>query len=141
MPPVGPRLMRTASSPSLISISEMPDSSSSSISFFTLRMSIGVSRENSCSAFGEARGDGTQGEFITQRAQAHDLAHGDVGKIRVPAEGFPRMHIGKVDFDERQADAQDGVAQRDAAVGEGSRVQDHEFHPLARRALHFVYEF
>jgi hypothetical protein len=37
---VGPRLMRTDSSPSLISISAMPDSSSSSISFLTLRISI-----------------------------------------------------------------------------------------------------
>src|SRR5262245_19380389 len=34
------RLMRTDSSPSLISISAMPDSSSSSISFLTLRMSM-----------------------------------------------------------------------------------------------------
>ena len=38
--PVGMRLMRTASSPSLISISAMPDSSSSSISFLILRMSM-----------------------------------------------------------------------------------------------------
>ena len=36
----GWRLMRTDSSPSDISSSEMPDSSSSSISFFTLRISI-----------------------------------------------------------------------------------------------------
>ena len=36
----GWRLMRTDSSPSEISSSEMPDSSSSSISFLTLRMSI-----------------------------------------------------------------------------------------------------
>ncbi len=48
------------------------------------------------------------------------------------------MHIGKMHFDERQADAQDGVAQRDAAVGKGSGVQDHEFHPLARRALYLA---
>ena len=36
----GWRLMRTDSSPSEISSSEMPDSSSSSINFFTLRISI-----------------------------------------------------------------------------------------------------
>ena len=43
--PGGMRLMRTDSSPSLISISAMPDSSSSSISFLTLRMSMaGVPR-------------------------------------------------------------------------------------------------
>ncbi len=35
-----PRLMRTDSSPSWISISATPDSSSSSMSFLTLRMSI-----------------------------------------------------------------------------------------------------
>src|SRR5580692_7421872 len=38
--PVGIRLMRTASSPSLISISAIPDSSRSSISFLTLRISM-----------------------------------------------------------------------------------------------------
>src|SRR5689334_6971938 len=38
------RLMRTDSSPSVISISAMPDSSSSSMSFLTLRMSMHVPR-------------------------------------------------------------------------------------------------
>jgi hypothetical protein len=40
-----PRLMRTDSSPSLISISPMPDSSSSSISFLTLRISMAISQQ------------------------------------------------------------------------------------------------
>jgi hypothetical protein len=40
VPPEGPRLMRMASSPSRISISERLDSSSISISFLTLRMSM-----------------------------------------------------------------------------------------------------
>src|SRR5436305_401478 len=39
-PLVGMRLMRSASSPSLISISAMPDSSSSSISFLIFRISM-----------------------------------------------------------------------------------------------------
>src|SRR6204780_3988335 len=55
-PPRGWRLMRTDSSPSEISSSEMPDSSSSSISFFTLRMSIRDPLEESLMLGGDQSG-------------------------------------------------------------------------------------
>src|SRR5690606_17358245 len=120
------RLMRTASSPSLISISAMPDSSSSSISFFTLRISMRAPEEGGSSGRGEgrgeARGGGTQGKFIAQRPETDDLADGDVREIRVAAECLARVHVRQVHFDERQADAEDGIAQGDAGVRECAGV-------------------
>src|SRR5690606_28537503 len=120
------RLMRTASSPSLISISAMPDSSSSSISFFTLRISMRAPEEGGSSGRGEARGSGTQGKFIAQRPETDDLADGDVREIRVAAECLARVHVRQVHFDERQSDAEDGIAQGDAGVRECAGVQDQE---------------
>src|ERR1700734_1263994 len=78
----GWRLMRTDSSPSEISSSEMPDSSSSSISFFTLRMSIREPLEESLvSGTGQAGARGIERELVAFRSQTHDAADRDVGEI------------------------------------------------------------
>src|SRR6185312_5915078 len=98
VPPAGWRLMRTFSSPSVISISPMPDSWTRSISFFSLRRSMGVSAGRR----GAQRPDGgLEGELVAQRSQAHDDAGRQVREVRVMAEGFAGVHVGQVNLDER----------------------------------------
>src|SRR6185437_997263 len=103
--------MRTDSSPSVISISAMPDSSSSSMSFLTLRMSMEVprvltSQRDSVFALrrrrhllqaAQRRG---QGQFIADRAAARDAAHRDVGEIGMAAEVLAPERVADVDLDE-----------------------------------------
>src|SRR5687767_9426386 len=101
------RLMRTASSPSLISISAMPDSSSSSMSFLILRISIettlgkrscGPARTGSGPGRNlglQARDGGAGGELVALGAEAEDDARGNVGEIRAVPEGLARMDVGQ----------------------------------------------
>ena len=56
----------------------------------------------------------------------------------MPAECLPRVHVGKMHFDEGQRNAEDGIAQRDAGVGEGAGVQDQELDALRLRLLHGI---
>src|SRR5690242_7675476 len=108
--------MRTDSSPSVISISAMPDSSSSSMSFLTLRMSMHVPRvrleRDSLSGLvlalrcrrrllqaAQRRG---QGQLIADGAAARDAAHGDVGEIGMAAEVLAPVGVADVHFDEGQ---------------------------------------
>src|SRR5688500_11541787 len=97
--------MRTASSPSLISISAIPDSSSSSMSFFTLRMSnFGLPIFETL--FGQPGGGGLDRELVPEGAQADDAADRDVREIRVMPELLARKRIREVQFDERQLHAE-----------------------------------
>ena len=50
-------------------------------------------------------------------------------------EGFPPVHVRQVHFDERHAGGGQRVAQRDAGVGEGGRVDDDEGHLGGARPL------
>src|ERR1700724_509431 len=76
----GWRLMRTDSSPSEISNSEMPDSSSSSINFFTLRISIREPLEEPLVlAVGQAGTCGFERELIADGSQPEDAADRNVG--------------------------------------------------------------
>src|SRR5580692_5648157 len=75
----GWRLMRTDSSPSEISSSEIPDSSSSSINFFTLRISIREPLEESLVLrVGQAGACGVERELIADGSQSDDAADRDV---------------------------------------------------------------
>src|SRR4051812_37499392 len=117
------RVMRRASSPSLISISAMPDSSSSSMSFLILRISIDELLETDVDAVrSEPGGGGPDGQLVAERPQAQDDAGGDVREIRAMAERLARVDVGKMYFDEGQLHAQQRVAQGDAGVGVGARV-------------------
>src|SRR5271168_3711064 len=78
-PERGWRLMRTDSSPSDISSSEMPDSSSSSINFFTLRISIRGPPSIIVFDFGQTRACGLERELIADRAQSKYAADRHVG--------------------------------------------------------------
>src|SRR5438034_9343694 len=135
--PAGMRLMRSASSPSLISISAMPDSSSNSISFLIFRMSMpGMPPRNqkaetrSSGRGGEPLRGGAHGRLVTKRAQPGDDPDRDVREIGMPAKRLAGVRVGEVHFDERHTGAEDGVAQRDAGVRERARIDDHECHGL-----------
>src|SRR5678816_2957286 len=89
------RLMRTFSSPSVISISPMPDSWTRSISFFSFLRSIpGLSLLWAGRRFGEGAQCRLQGGLVAHRPQAADHAGGDVREIRVLPEGLAGVHVG-----------------------------------------------
>ena len=73
-----------------------------------------------------------QRQFVTVRAQAGHHADGEVGKIRVMAEGFARVNVGKMNFDERDGGGRQRIAQRDAGVGVARRVDDYEVDVIVR---------
>src|ERR1700743_3135031 len=98
MPIRGCRLIRTDSSPSEVSSSEMPDSSSSSISFFTLRISIREPLQNFVLRSGQAGDGGLQGKLIADRTQSVDGAAGNVGHIKVMSIRLARAHNAQGDF-------------------------------------------
>src|ERR1700730_14205368 len=90
----GWRLMRTDSSPSEISSSEMPDSSSSSINFFTLRISIREPLQASLIfGVGQACACGFERQLVADGSQSDNAADRDVGKIGMLSKTLPRKHV------------------------------------------------
>ena len=67
-----------------------------------------------------------QRQFITVRAQPGHHPDREVGKIRVVAEGFARVDVGKMDFDERNGSRRQRIAQGNAGVGVARRIDDDE---------------
>src|SRR5256885_3492208 len=140
--PAGMRRMRSASSPSLISISAMPDSSSNSMSFLIFRMSMpGMpprsqkAETRSSGGGGEPLRGGAHGRLVTERAQPGDDPDRDVREIGMPAKRVAGVRVGEVHFDERHTGAEEGVAQRDAGVRERARIDDHERHRFGARPM------
>src|SRR5688572_657715 len=129
--------MRTASSPSLISISAMPDSSSSSISFLIFRMSMPYEAPLRLfsSTLREVPRCRAHRELVARLPEPRDVAQRDVAQIRVATERLPGLRIREMHLDERHAYREQRIAQRDARVREGPRVQDDDVDPVARRAL------
>src|SRR6516165_2601959 len=143
------RLMRTASSPSLVSISAMPDSSSSSISFLIFRMSMQdyPPREpktltplavSGCA--GEPQRRGAHRRFVAECTEAADHTDRDVREIRLPAERLAGVRVRQMHLDEWQASGQDRIAQGNARVRESPRVDDEEGHTLRASLLDAVDE-
>src|SRR5688572_666153 len=116
------RLMRTRSSPSVISISPIPDSWTRSISFFSLRRSIGPRLLSRGLAKRPHRG--CQRQLVSVRAQPADHPTGDVGEVRVLAEGLACVHVREVDFYEGDRRRGQRVAQGDAGVRISRRIDD-----------------
>jgi hypothetical protein len=56
----------------------------------------------------------------------------------VVAERFAGMHVGQVHLDERQADAEQGIAQGCRGVGEGAGVDDDEAGAVGARGVDAV---
>src|SRR5687768_4898968 len=92
-----PLTILTFSSPSVISSSAMPDSCTRSMSFLSLRRSIELPQ-----GMGER-------EVVAAAAQAADGADRQVGEIGTMAERLARLHVGKMHFDERNADCRHRV--------------------------------
>src|SRR5215472_5427787 len=141
------RLIRTASSPSLISISAMPDSSRSSISFLIFRMSmpgippaIVTARAARSGAARESLRGGTHRQLVAEGSETGDDTDGDVGEIGMSAKWLARLRVGKMQLDERQVRPEQRIAQRDARVGKGAGVDDHETNALGRGALNALDE-
>src|SRR4030042_823562 len=109
--------MRTFSSPSVISSSEVPESSTRSMSFFSFLRSMG-------SPVLEVVQCVFQRKVVTVRAQTGHHADSEAGKIRMMAEGFARVYVGKMNFNERNGGGRQRIAQRDAGVGVARRVDD-----------------
>src|SRR5512139_1345092 len=107
--------MRTFSSPSVISSSAMPEASTRSMSFFSFLRSMG-------SPVLEVTQRIFQRQFVAVRAQAGHHADGEVGKIRVVAEGFARVNVGKMNFDKRNGGSCQRVAQGNAGMGVSRRI-------------------
>ena len=73
-----------------------------------------------------------QRQFVAVRAQAAIHADGDIGEIRMLAEGFAGVHVGKMHFDKRDGDGCQRIAQRHAGMGVSRRIDDDEIHLVAR---------
>src|SRR5258706_11428165 len=124
---VGPatwRLMRTFSSHSVISISPIPDSWTRSISFFSFRRSIGVPRSTRLMAHRPHRC--LQRQLIHHGPETGDDAGGEIREVRVVPKRVARVDVGQVYLDERHLHRRERVAQRNARVGEGRRIDDNE---------------
>src|SRR5260370_1453001 len=132
----GGRLMRTDSSPSEISSSEIPDSSSSSINFFTLRISIRDPLEESLVlGVGQAGARGFERELIADGSQSDDAADSDVGQIRMLSKSFACEHVAEMHFDERHGHREEGVAQGNTGVRVAGWIDDHERNALVLRGM------
>src|SRR5690348_18109853 len=121
MPAAGNRDSRTVSSPSRISSSERLDSSSSSISFLTLRRSMMASSVSGYPrrAVGmgvrlraQAQESGVECVAIAVGTEPGDYPHREIREIRLAAEGFARVRVRKVYLDEGNGDGSQRVAQR-----------------------------
>ncbi len=65
-------------------------------------------------------------EPVTVNSESADNAIGEIRQVRMLAEFFARMHIRQVDLDERYLRREEGIANRDAGVGIGRRIDDDE---------------
>ena len=83
-----------------------------------------------CQGRGRGRADG---QFVAQGAEADDPADGDVGEVGMVAEFLACRTFRQVHFDEGQPHRQQRVAERDAGVREGARIDDEEAMPAAGR--------
>ena len=66
----------------------------------------------------------TECEEIAGRTQAGNLPDRDSRDMGPMAKFFPLMDIGQMHLNRRQADCRNGVADGDAGVGIGGRVND-----------------
>src|SRR5438270_10484070 len=138
-----PLTIFTFSSPSVISSSAMPDSCTRSISFFSLRRSIASSPRGGDSAPRTCGGLQcvVESKVIPAAAQAADGSDRQVGKVRAVPESLARVDIGEVNLDERDGDPGKRIAQRNARMRVGSRVEDDEADAVAARLLNPVDQF
>ena len=74
---------------------------------------------------------GPNGQCVSGRAEAGDLANADWGDDGRLSEFLAGVDVAEVDFDDGQPDAGDRVAEGDGVVGESARVDDDRVGPLS----------
>jgi hypothetical protein len=65
-------------------------------------------------------------EPVTVNSESANNAVGEIGEVRMLAEFFARTHIRQMDFNECYLRREECIANRDAGVGIGRRVDDDE---------------
>src|SRR5688572_7666609 len=118
---VPPRLIRTFSSPSVISSSAIPDCWTRSIKVFSLRRSIAL-----VPLVGQRV---RHGELVPFGAQAADDAHGQIAEVRALAVWLASVDVRNVNFHERNAHGSQRIADRHARMGVCGRIDDDEINP------------
>src|SRR6188508_3234026 len=122
----------------------MPDSSSSSISFLTLRISIrvplGSLLHRLCSislrsVAGQLVCRRAQCELVADRPEAGDASDRNVGEIGALPEALARMNVREMHLDERNLHGEQRVPERDARVREPGGVEDDEGHVTRGRLM------
>src|ERR1043166_1208783 len=130
-----PRLMRTFSSPSVISSSAIPDCSTRSISFLSLRKSIGNALPEMTRPLPARLKRVLERQFVAHGAETADNPDRYIGKVRTLAERLPGEHVGDVYFHERKLNRAQRIPQRNAGMGKAGRIDDDEVYMLARSLL------
>ena len=74
---------------------------------------------------------GLQTEFVAFGAQPEKAASGDIAEIAVVSKFLAREYIAQVNFNKRDPDCEQGIANRNAGVGKSTRIQQDEI-DLAR---------
>ena len=82
-----------------------------------------------------------QRQEISIRTESRDDALGEIGEIGVLAERFPCMDVGQMHFNKGNPDSGQGIAQGDAGVGEGRRVDDDVCNALTGRFLNGIDQY
>ena len=80
-----------------------------------------------------------QGELVPLHAEPGDHADRRGGEHGVPALRLARVHVRDVHLDERDRDADERIAQREARVRVRAGIDDRRVHPAAHR-VHGVHE-
>src|SRR5271166_2166474 len=138
----GCRLMRTDSSPSEISSSEMPDSSSSSISFFTFRISIRELLEEAVVlSFAQAQCGGFERQLVAERTQPENASDCDIREIGSVPKLFARENVAEVDLDEWNGNAQQRIPQCNTRMSQSARIDQDELHGVLRCIMNRRNEF
>ena len=84
----------------------------------------------------QVRGDRAQREAVACGAEPDDRAERDIAEVTVPAKRFAGVNVRQVNLDERQPDAGQRVAQRNARVREGAGVDQDRRRAVAARGVH-----
>src|SRR6267378_4408849 len=116
------RLIRTFSSPSVISSSAIPDSCTRSISFLSFLKSI-CGRPLFPGCIGQRA---LQRVLIALRPEPADHPDGLVAEIGMAPEGLACVHVGKMHLDIGNAHRGERIPQRHAGMGKGGWIDDDE---------------
>lgn len=82
-----------------------------------------------------------QPKGIALRTKPANHADGDIGKIRVLAEAFARMHVGKVDLHKRQADGEQRIAQGYRGMGKGAGIDQDEAGTVMPGGMNAIHQY